>query len=60
LEVVTVFDFIPEGPNQTRLKIVWTNARVSDEEAKTFANAHGGMTQGWTGSLDKLYAYVLL
>lgn len=58
LEMQTIFKFIAEGPNQTRLKIIWINARVSDEEAKTFAKSHGGMTQGWTGSLDKLYAYL--
>jgi uncharacterized protein YndB with AHSA1/START domain len=58
LEMITIFDFIAEGANQTRLKITWINARVSDEEAKTFAGAHSGMNQGWTGSLDKLYNYL--
>lgn len=58
MEMITIFDFIPESENQTRLKITWINARISDEEAKTFAAAHAGMNQGWTGSLDKLYEYL--
>jgi uncharacterized protein YndB with AHSA1/START domain len=58
MEMITIFDFIAEGASQTRLKITWINARISDEEAKTFAGAHAGMNQGWTGSLDKLYAYL--
>jgi uncharacterized protein YndB with AHSA1/START domain len=57
-EMVTIFDFIPEGEKQTRLKITWINARVSDAEAKTFAAAQAGMTSGWTGSLDKLQSYL--
>ncbi len=58
MEMVTILDFIPEAENQTRLKITWINARISDEEAKTFKSAHAGMKQGWTGSLDKLYEYL--
>jgi uncharacterized protein YndB with AHSA1/START domain len=59
LEMLTVFDFIPEGENQTRLKITWINTRISDDEIKTFASAHAGMTQGWTGSLDQLNIYLV-
>jgi hypothetical protein len=58
MEMITIFDFIPVATNQTRLKITWINARISDEEAHTFKNAHAGMNQGWTGSLDKLYEYL--
>jgi len=58
MEMTTIFDFIPEGENQTRLKITWINARTSDEEADTFRAAHAGMTQGWTGSLDQLNVYL--
>jgi uncharacterized protein YndB with AHSA1/START domain len=57
-EMVTTFEFIPEGPNQTRLKITWTYAGIDDTEAKTFHAAHAGMTGGWTGSLDQLQAYL--
>ncbi len=54
MEMTTIFDFIPESENQTRLKITWLNTRISEAESKTFQAAHAGMTQGWTGSLDSL------
>jgi uncharacterized protein YndB with AHSA1/START domain len=57
-EMVTTFDFIPESPTQTKLRITWINAQVSDAEAKVFASAHAGMTQGWTGSLDTLHHHL--
>lgn len=57
-EMETVFDFLPEGENQTRLRITWINAQVSDAEAATFIGAHDGMRQGWTGSLDSLHNHL--
>ncbi len=57
-EMLTVMDFVVEGPQQTRLKISWINTQVRDAEVATFAGAHAGMTQGWTGSLDKLYEHL--
>jgi uncharacterized protein YndB with AHSA1/START domain len=58
MEMTTIFDFIVEGENQTRLKITWINTRITDAEIDTFRSAHAGMTQGWTGSLDQLSAYI--
>jgi uncharacterized protein YndB with AHSA1/START domain len=57
-EMLTLFDFISQGPSQTKLRITWINAQASDEEAATFASAHAGMAQGWTGSLDNLQNYL--
>ncbi len=57
-EMETVFDFVPEGDKQTRLRITWINAQVSDAEAATFAGAHDDMRQGWTGSLDSLDSHL--
>jgi hypothetical protein len=57
-EMVTVFEIIPEGPKLTKLKITWTYAGIDDTEAKTFHDAHAGMTGGWTGSLDQLQNYL--
>jgi hypothetical protein len=31
---------------------------VTQEELAAFVNARAGMTQGWTGSFDKLEAYL--
>ncbi len=57
-EMLTVMDFISEGPNQARLKISWIYAGVDDTEAVTFHAAHEGMTGGWTGSLNTLQSYL--
>jgi uncharacterized protein YndB with AHSA1/START domain len=57
-QMVTVFEFLPEGPNKTKLKISWTYAGVDDVEASTFHGAHGSMSGGWKGSLDQLEAYL--
>jgi hypothetical protein len=32
--------------------------KVAREELETFVKAKGGMTQGWTGSFDKLESYL--
>ncbi|MEO9167301.1 MAG: SRPBCC domain-containing protein, partial [Aestuariivirga sp.] len=58
MEMVTIFEFVPEGPKQTKLKISWIYAGVDDTEASTFHAAHEGMTGGWTGSLDALQNYL--
>jgi len=57
-EMVTVFDFIPQGAKQTKLKISWIYAGTDNTEAGTFHAAHEGMTGGWTGSLDALQNYL--
>jgi uncharacterized protein YndB with AHSA1/START domain len=57
-EMVTVMEFIPEGPQKTKLRINWIYAGVDDTEAATFQAAHDGMTGGWTGSLNALNDYL--
>jgi len=51
--------FAEEAADQTRVTITWEcHGNCSKEERETFANAKAGMTQGWTGSLDKLEEYL--
>jgi uncharacterized protein YndB with AHSA1/START domain len=57
-EMHTIFEFISEGSEQTKLRITWIYAGVDEAEVSTFKAAHAGMTQGWTGSLDKLEDYL--
>jgi len=58
LEMVTVFDFVPEGPKQTKLKISWIYAGDDKTEAETFHAGHASMRGGWTGTLDTLQNYL--
>jgi uncharacterized protein YndB with AHSA1/START domain len=51
----TIVDLTAEGPNQTRVKVTWEVAgQATPEEMAVFTGARAGMTQGWTGSFDKL------
>jgi uncharacterized protein YndB with AHSA1/START domain len=53
----TTVDLTAEGPNRTRVTVTWEVAgHATPEELAVFTGARGGMTQGWTGSFDKLEA----
>jgi uncharacterized protein YndB with AHSA1/START domain len=57
--MLTTVELIEEGPNQTRVTVTWEpHGNVTPEELAAFVQARGGMTQGWTGSFDKLEAYL--
>jgi uncharacterized protein YndB with AHSA1/START domain len=46
-----------EGPTQTRVTIRTSiDRRATPPEVSAFVAERGGMTQGWTGSFDKLEA----
>jgi uncharacterized protein YndB with AHSA1/START domain len=48
-----------EGPEQTRVTVTFEpHGATTREELETFINGRAGMTQGWTGSFDKLEAYL--
>jgi uncharacterized protein YndB with AHSA1/START domain len=47
----------PEGDKQTRVTVRWdVYGSATPEEVAAFVAEKGGMTQGWTGSFDKLEA----
>lgn len=53
--MLTTVMFTAEGEHQTRVTVRWEPyGKVSAEEIAIFTAARGGMTQGWTGSFDKL------
>lgn len=57
--MLTTATFSEEGPKQTRITIVWeTHGPTTAEELNFFIQARTGMTQGWTGSFDKLEHYL--
>jgi uncharacterized protein YndB with AHSA1/START domain len=44
-----------EGPDRTRVTVVWEpDGPTTKEELKAFIDMRGSMTQGWSGSFDKL------
>lgn len=57
--MLTTVQLTPEGPDRTRVTVTWEPiGNVSPEEMDTFIKMRGGMTQGWTGSFDKLEEYL--
>jgi uncharacterized protein YndB with AHSA1/START domain len=57
--MLTTVKLTAEGPNRTRVTVTWEpHGPTTPEELETFIKARGGMTQGWTGSFDKLEAYL--
>jgi uncharacterized protein YndB with AHSA1/START domain len=57
--MLTTVKLTPEGPDQTRVTVTWeTYGPTTREELETFINARTGMTQGWTGSFDKLESHL--
>ncbi|HEY4308926.1 MAG TPA: SRPBCC family protein [Pirellulales bacterium] len=57
--MLTVVELSAEGPDRTRVTVTWEpHGATTPEELETFIQARTGMTQGWTGSFDKLEEYV--
>jgi len=57
--MLTTVKLTAEGPDRTRVTITWEPyGATTPGELETFIQARGGMTQGWTGSFDKLEEHV--
>jgi uncharacterized protein YndB with AHSA1/START domain len=57
--MLTVVELTAEGPDRTRVTVTWEpHGATTAEELATFIEARSGMTQGWTGSFDKLEEYL--
>ena len=53
--MLTTVQLTGEGPERTRVKVTWEPyGAATREEVEAFVKAKAGMTQGWTGSFDKL------
>jgi uncharacterized protein YndB with AHSA1/START domain len=57
--MLTTVTLAEEGADCTRVTVNWeTYGATSREELDAFIKERGGMTQGWTGSFDKLEMYL--
>lgn len=57
--MLTTLTLTEEGPDQTRVTILWeVFGEATREERDMFHAAKDGMTLGWTGSFDKLEEYL--
>ena len=58
--MLTTVTLTEEGPDKTRVTIEWqAHGKYTNAELQAFLKERGGMTQGWTGSFDKLEEYLL-
>lgn len=57
--MLTTVRLTAEAADRTRVTVTWEpHGATTREELETFINARTGMTQGWTGSFDKLDDYL--
>lgn len=57
--MLTTVQLSEEGPGQTRVTVTWEPyGQSTREEIEIFVKSKAGMTQGWTGSFDKLDDYI--
>lgn len=57
--MLTTVTLTEEGPDQTRVTVTWeVFGNATREELETFVAQKAGMTGGWSGSFDKLDAYL--
>lgn len=57
--MLTTITMVQEDAEHTRLRVQWEPfGKFSAEELATFVQQKAGMTQGWTGSFDKLENYL--
>jgi uncharacterized protein YndB with AHSA1/START domain len=55
--MLTTVELSEEDPDQTRVTVTWEPyGAATPAEIDAFVKERGGMTQGWTGSFDKLEA----
>ncbi|HEX6533681.1 MAG TPA: SRPBCC family protein [Gemmatimonadaceae bacterium] len=57
--LLTNVSLTPESPDRTRVTVRWeVHGTATRDEAEAFSGSKGGMTRGWSGSFDKLEAYL--
>jgi uncharacterized protein YndB with AHSA1/START domain len=57
LEMLSTIEFADEG-GKTRVTVHWSPLNATDVERKTFSDGMASMTGGWSGTMDKLDAYL--
>jgi uncharacterized protein YndB with AHSA1/START domain len=58
LEMLSMFHFADVGGGRAQVTVTWVPINDTDVERQAFDNGRESMTQGWTGTLDQLDAYL--
>jgi uncharacterized protein YndB with AHSA1/START domain len=58
METLITVTFEEETGGKSKLNVRWAAHNATEVEKKTFNASHVGMKATWTGTLDRLAAYV--
>lgn len=58
LELLTTVTFEDSSNGKTKITLRWTPLNATPEEQQTFDATRDGMNSGWTGSFERLDAYL--
>jgi uncharacterized protein YndB with AHSA1/START domain len=58
LEMLSTFTFEDVPGGKTKFTVRWAPHNATEEERKTFDAGHASMTQGWSGTMEQLEAYL--
>jgi uncharacterized protein YndB with AHSA1/START domain len=58
LELLTTVTFEEASDGKTKLTLRWSPINATEEERNTFEAAHDSMQGGWTGTFERLTAYL--
>ncbi len=58
IEMLSIFTFEEQPGGKTKFTVRWSPLDPTAEERRAFDTGHASMTQGWTGTIDKLDAYL--
>jgi uncharacterized protein YndB with AHSA1/START domain len=58
LQMLSTFIFEDAPGGKTKFTVRWATHNATAEEQKTFDTMHASMTQGWSGTMEQLEAYL--
>src|SRR5262249_59813253 len=58
LQLLSTFTFEDAPGGKTKFAVRWRTFNATEDEQNTFDTMHDSMTQGWTGTMGQLEAYL--
>lgn len=58
IELLSTFTFTEAGPGRSTFTVTWTPMYPTQQEAAAFEAGFASMRQGWSGTLERLEAYL--
>ena len=58
-QMLSIFTFEEQPGGKTKFTVRWSPYEATEEERATFDAGHDSMTQGWSGTMEQLAAYLV-